>query len=100
MNFVDYLYYNPELQAFSNVVTIENAIAYLNTNPNASNLIPNVNVLPSIIDAASILSVNRDTLPTSYLNYVIRTAMLNEGISETEIFSKAKYISSIRQQVS
>jgi hypothetical protein len=100
MNFVDYLYYNPELQAFSNVVTIENAIVYLSTYPNASNLIPNMSVLPSTVDAVSILSVNRDTLPTSYMNYVIKTAMFNEGISETEVFSKAKYTSSVRQPMS
>lgn len=99
MNFVDYLYYNPELQAFSNVVTIEDARQYLNTNPYASNLIPNINVAPIITDATSILSVNRDTIPISYFNYIIQTAMSNEGISTTEINSKARYIPSIRQPI-
>lgn len=99
MNFVDYLYFNPELQAFSNIITIENAITYLNSNPSASNLIPNTNTLPSTIDALSVLSVNRDTIPISYFNSIIKTAMSNEGISSNEIYSKAKYITSIRQQV-
>jgi hypothetical protein len=100
MNYVDYLYFNPELQAFSNVVTIEDAIRYLNSNPNASNLVPNVSLLPTIVDPVSVLSVNRETLPTSHFNYVIKLAMLNEGIPEGEIYSKAKYISSIRQPAS
>jgi hypothetical protein len=100
MNFVDYLYYNPELQAFSNVITIEDAITYLNTNQYASNMIPNSNAIPTIIDSTSVLSVNRDTIPISYFNYVIQVAMSNEGISTTEINSKAKYIPSLRQQVS
>jgi hypothetical protein len=99
-NYVDYLYFNPELQAFSNVVDIEDAMTYLNNIPNASNLIPNVNSLPIIIDPVSILSTNRDTLPMSYFNTIIRHAMSNEGISLTEIISKSKYIPSIRQQVS
>lgn len=100
MNFVDYLYYNPELQAFSNVVTIENAISYLNTNQFASNLIPNTNTLPSTVDATSVLSVNRDVMPISWFNHVIQTAMSNEGISTSEIYSKARYIPSIRQPLS
>lgn len=100
MNFVDYLYYNPELQAFSNVITIEDAISYLNTNPYASNIIPNSNNIPTNVDSTSVLSVNRDTIPISYFNYVIQTAMSNEGISINEINSKAKYVPSLRQQVS
>lgn len=99
-NYVDYLYFNPELQAFSNVITIENAITYLNNIPHASNLIPNINSLPNIIEPVSILSTNRDTIPISYMNNVIRIAMSNEGISSTEINSKSRYVSSIRQQVS
>lgn len=100
MNFVEYLYYNPELQAFSNVVTIEDAINYLNSSPNASNLIPNTNIIPDPFDAVSILAVNRDTIPISYFNNVIKVAMSNEGIPTTEVVSKAKYVSSIRQGVS
>jgi hypothetical protein len=89
-NYVDYLYFNPELQAFSNVITIENAITYLNNIPHASNLIPNINSLPNIIEPVSILSTNRDTIPISYMNNVISIAMSNEGISSTEINSKSR----------
>lgn len=98
-NAVDFLYFNPEFQASSNVVTLEQAISYLALNPSANALVPNRNSLPADIDPLAVLATNRDTIPISWFNNVIYRAMSNEGITSNEIYSKAKYVASIAQNV-
>lgn len=98
-NAIDFLYFNPEFQAYSNVITLEQAITYLATYPNANALVPDRSSLPTNIEPSTILATNRDTVPISWFNDVIYRAMSNEGINSNEIFSKAKHISSIAQNI-
>jgi hypothetical protein len=98
-NAIDFLYFNPEFQASSNVITVEQATAYLASNSSANTLVPDRSTLPSDIDPFSVLTTNRDTIPISWFNNVIYRAMSNEGLNSNEIYSKAKYVSSIAQNV-
>lgn len=94
----EFLYYNPELQAYSNVITIENAQSFYNSG-NATSLIYNTSVLPQQLDPLVFLSTNKDFLPISWMSRVIRHAMSNEGLSESEIDTKARYTTTILSSV-
>lgn len=98
-NPIDYLYYNPELQAYSNVITIENALTYYNTSNNALSLVPNTSLIPDKFDPLLLITTNKDNLPISTLSYTIRLAMSNEGLTSTEIQSKGKYVTTIFENV-
>ena len=96
-NPIDFLYYNPELQAYSNVITIEQAQTYYHTSNDSSNLIYDTTVIPSNLDPYVILTTNKDTLPISWLSSTIRIAMSNEGLESDEIATKAKFATTIFQ---
>jgi hypothetical protein len=98
-NPIDYLYFNPELQAYSNVLTIEGAFSYHESNPQLSNLVPNTSLIPAILDPYNILTTNKDILPISYLNATIYQGMSNEGFSYKEIYSKSKFVRTLYQDV-
>lgn len=99
-NAIDYLYYNPELQAFSNVITIEDAQRYFNTSNNAQSLVPNTSNLPSNLDPFLIITTNKDNIHISDLSRTISIAMSNEGLTQNEIQSKGKYLTTIFQDIS
>ena len=98
-NAIDYLYYNPELQAYSNVITIEDAQRYYNTSNNAQYLVPNTTLVPSNVDPYLLLTTNKDNIHISALSYTIGLAMSNEGLTQSEIQSKGKYLTTIFQDV-
>lgn len=96
-NPIEYLYYNPELQAYSNVVTIEDAQVYYTTSNGASNLVYNTSIVPGNLDPFVLLATNKDILPISYLSQTVRHAMSNEGLDAAEIASKSKFATTIFQ---
>ena len=98
-NPIDYLYYNPELQAYSNVVTIEDAQLYYNTSNNAQSLVPDTSNVPSTFDPYLLITTNKDNIHVSALSYTIAVAMSNEGLTNEEIQSKGKYLTTIFQDV-
>lgn len=98
-NAIDYLYYNPELQAYSNVITIEDAQQYYNTSNNANLLVPDTTIIPSNLDPYLIITTNKDNIHISDLSHTISLAMTNEGLSYEDIQSKGKYITTIFQDV-
>lgn len=98
-NPIEYLYFNPELQAYSNVVSIEQAQIYYNTSNDASNLIYDTTVIPINLDPFVLLATNKDILPISYLSHTIRQAMSNEGLDKADIASKAKFATTIFQNM-
>jgi hypothetical protein len=93
-NPIDFLYFNPELQAYSNVITIEDAFAYYNTH-NPGDLVYDTSVIPSNLEPIVFLSTNKDALPISWMSQTIRSAMSNEGLLQSEINTKAKYCTTI-----
>lgn len=97
-NPIDFLYYNPELQAYSNVLTIEDAQNFYYSN-SSSNLVYDTSVIPSDFDDLVFLNTNKDVIPISYFNQVIRIAMSNEGFTSSEIDSKSRYVTSIFKYV-
>lgn len=97
-NPIDFLYYNPELQAYSNVLTIEDAQNFYYAN-NSTNLVYDTSVIPEDFDHLVFLNTNKDIIPISYFNNVIRVAMSNEGFSSAEIDSKNRYVTSIFKYV-
>jgi hypothetical protein len=98
-NPIDFLYLNPELQAYSNVITIEDALSYYSANPQASNLVYDTSLITSNLDPYNLLSTNKDILPVSHLNAVIYRGMSNEGLTTKEIYSKAKFVRTLYRDV-
>jgi hypothetical protein len=98
-NPIDYLYYNPELQAYSNVITIEDAQVYYNTSNNANLLVPNTSNVPSKFDPFLLITTNKDNIHISELSHTITLAMSNEGLANDEIQSKGKFLTTIFQNV-
>jgi len=93
-NPIDFLYYNPELQAYSNIVTIEDAQAYYQSGI-AGNLVYDTSVIPSNLDPLVFLSTNKDILPLSWMSKTVGQAMSNEGLSTRDIESKSKFATTI-----
>jgi hypothetical protein len=98
-NAIDYLYYNPELQAYSNVITIENAQVYYNTSNNSQLLVPNTSLVPPKFDPFLLITTNKDNIHISDLSQSIRLAMSNEGLTNEEIQSKSRFITTIFQDI-
>jgi hypothetical protein len=96
-NAIDYLYLNPELQAYSNVITIESASNFYNTDVNGPSLMYDTSVIPSNLEPFVYLSTNKDVIPISLYSQTIFRAMSNETITTTEILSIGKFVSSIVQ---
>jgi Chaperone of endosialidase len=98
-NPIDYLYYNPELQAYSNVITIEDATVYYNTSNNAHSLNPNTSNIPTKFDPYLLITTNKDNIHISALSRTICVAMSNEGLTDEEIQSKGKFLTTIFKDV-
>lgn len=96
-NAIDYLYLNPELQAYSNVITIESASNFYNTDVNGPSLMYDTSVIPSNLDPFVYLATNKDVIPISLYSQSIFRAMSNENITIREILSTGKFVSSIVQ---
>lgn len=94
----EFLYYNPELQAYSNINTIEDANT-LHANGHTSNFIYDTSVIPSQFDPLVFLSTNKDFLPISWMSKVIRTAMSNDGLNDSEINTKSRFTTTILSPV-
>jgi Chaperone of endosialidase len=98
-NPIDYLYYNPELQAYSNVITIEDAQIYYNTSNNAQSLVPNTSNIPNKFDPYLLITTNKDNIHVSALSHTISMAMSNDGLTNPEIQSKGRFLTTIFQDV-
>lgn len=97
-NPIEFLYLNPELQAYSNVITIEDAQVYYNSFNGASNLEYDTSIIPTTLDPFIFISTNKDILPISLLSHTIRLAMSNEGLDRADISSKTKFATTIFQE--
>ncbi len=95
----NYLYLNPELQAYSNVNTIENAISYYLSNVNGSNLLYDTSSIDPLFNSYVFLSSSKDGLDISRLNNVIKLAMSNDGLGPTELVAQSRFIQTISQPV-
>jgi hypothetical protein len=95
----NYLYLNPELQAYSNVNTIEAAISYYQSNINGSNLLYDTSSIDSRFNSYVYLSSSKDGLDISHLNNVIKLAMSNDGLGPTELSAQSRFIQTISQPV-
>ena len=94
-----YLYLNPELQAFSNVTTIEQAQAFYLSNVNGSNLPYSLSNLDSNFNARVFIHSSKNGLDISSLNDVIRQAMSNDGYSDTSLLANSEFMQSIQQPI-
>ena len=94
-----YLYLNPELQAFSNVTTIEDAITYYQTDPNGSNLQYDLSSLDPLFNSYVFLSSSKDGLDISSINRSINLALSNDGLSQLELNAQSKFIQTIAQPI-
>ena len=96
INYVEFMYLNPELTADPNIniLTIEQAKSYLDSG-NGANLYHSLSNVPDNFDAEAFIIANRDTIDTSELSLYIRDAMSNLQIREREIQSKSKYLATI-----
>ncbi len=94
-----YLYLNPELQAFSNVTTIEQAQTYYLSNVNGSNLPYSLSSLDPNFNARVFIHSSKNGLDVSSLNEVIRQAMSNDGFSATSLLANSEFMQSIQQPI-
>ena len=90
------LYLNPELQAYSNVLTVEDVRDRFGE---LSNLPSELPPLPKGFDDQVYLADNRDSLDVSSMNRVIREAMLNDGFDDGAIDRNSMYLGSIMRDV-
>lgn len=97
-NAFDYLYLNPELSAYAGVLTIEQSQVFYNTNSNAG-LAYNISVIPAGFNSEVFLTSSRDLANVSSLSRDIFIAMSNQGLSQTQISKKQKYVANIYQNV-
>ncbi len=94
-----YLYLNPELQAFSNVTTIEQAQTFYLSNVNGSNLPYSLSSLDPNFNARVFIHSSKNGLDVSSLNEVIRQAMSNDGYSATSLLATSEFMQSIQQPI-
>lgn len=100
VNPVLFLYLNPEQQAFSNIVTVEDVQQLFATDPSAaSNLLATTDLLPAEFDVEVFLSDNKSITNSSILNQTIRAAMSNEGFTVKELDLLGAFHPTIYQSV-
>lgn len=97
MNAFDYMYLNPELSAYMNVLTVEQAQTYYSLNSNA-NLANNISIIPSNFNSEVFLTSSRDIANISSLSRDIFLAMSNMKLNAMQISRKQKYVANIYQQ--
>jgi carbonic anhydrase/acetyltransferase-like protein (isoleucine patch superfamily) len=87
------LYLNPELQAYSNILTIEQARQYfINYGSTNSNLMYTISNLPNGFDGRIFIADNKDGLHISDLNNTIKLAMSNDGYTSYDLDVFAQYL--------
>lgn len=91
-----YLYLNPELEAFSNVMTIEAAKAFY-TSSDGSNLMYDLSGLDPLFDASVYVHSSKDGLDISHMNDIIKTANIAQGFSLDELKTRSRFLQSIQQ---
>lgn len=94
----NYLYFNPELTAYSGIVTVEQAQGYYTLNSNL-HLAAAATVVPTTFDPEIFINSSRDLANVSSLSKDIALAMSNQGLSSTQISKKQRYIANIYQDV-
>lgn len=94
-----FLYLNPELQAYSNVISVEAASNYYYTNPEGSNLLYSLDDIPPQFDANVYITDRQNLVNASALNHVIYTAMVNEGYDPKLLESTGRYVSTIYEDM-
>ena len=96
------LYLYPELQAYSNIVNIEQVKVFHDTVITAANIgnwIWSLSYLPIRFDETVYLADNRETANISDLNETIRLAMLAEGWGQDDIEQNAVYVPTIFRHI-
>lgn len=93
-NPVSLLYLNPELQAFSNVITVEQARDFHNQGLDAG-LIADESPIPKNFDESVYISDNKSRMDVSQLNKTIRQAMLNDGEALESLERDGRYYTTI-----
>lgn len=84
------LYYNPELTAFSNLVTPRDVKLWLDSNiANSNDYLHDDSALPSEFNAQLFLSDYKEAANVSALNHTIKSAMLVEGFDEPQLRSRS-----------
>ena len=97
-NAFDYLYLNPELSAYMNVTSVEQAQTYYNANT-SKYLATSLSVLPSNFNSEVFLTSARDLANISSLSQGIKLAMANQGLTAQQISKKQKYVANVYQSV-
>lgn len=97
-NPVEFLYLNPECQAYQGVVTVDDAIN-LYVNGGTTGLNTTMSNLPPLFDADTFITANSSSIDVSNLNKAIKLAMLNMGASEDDVSSVSKYLPTIYKDV-
>ena len=93
------LYLNPELQAFSNIITIEEARDYYLTKGSNAGLLYNLSNLPALFDSKIFIADNKDGLNISDLNRTIKYAMSNDGYTQYDLDVFAQYMPTSYQTI-
>lgn len=97
-NAVEFLYLNPELQAYSNIIDVEDAIT-MHNNGDTAGFYTSMSNIPANFNPETFITGNMSFMNVSDLNYTIRIAMTNTGTRPRDIELKSKYISTIFKDV-
>lgn len=97
-NVAKFLYYNPELTAYSNITTNTQAYEWAYSN-DITNMIWDDSSIPTDFNSEAFILDYKKHLNASRLNGVIRNAMIIEGFTPTMLTQRAKYIATIYQDV-
>lgn len=90
-----FLYLNPELQAFSNITSIEQARDFYLSNPSSSNLMYSFSNIPDVFDSRIFISDNKDGLAISDINQIIKSAMSNDGYTKNDLDVFSQYLPTV-----
>jgi predicted acyltransferase (DUF342 family) len=90
-----FLYLNPELQAFSNITSIEQARDFYLNNPSSSNLMYSFSNIPDVFDSRIFISDNKDGLAISDINQIIKSAMSNDGYTKNDLDVFSQYLPTV-----
>ena len=93
-NAAKFLYFNPELSAQSNIVSVTDTIAWAQSN-DITGLASNDDIIPYKFNAYAFISDYKHLLNASPLNETIRLAMKAEGFTDTDLSVRSKYINTI-----
>ena len=94
-----YLYLNPQLSAYSNVISVNDAQSFYIANSNNTNFLVDMSEIPGRFDEYVYISDYKKCIDISGLNKTIKLALSNQGLSMQEIEDNGKYVSTIFQDV-